>query len=790
MLYLGEKITVFDGGFGSELERRGIFCQTPEDLNIDNAEAVKSIHRAYSCADVATANTFGLNPIKYRGKYSLREVALRAVENARVSKKPVLFDVGPTGAMLEPVGKLGFEEAYEAFKTVAEISRDIADGYILETFSDIYELKAAILAFKENSALPVFATATFDASGRTLTGSTPEIVANTVSGLGADALGVNCSLGPKELLPIVKRLLDATSLPVIVQPNRGLPEIENGRTVYRLGAEEFEYYIEKMVEMGVSAVGGCCGTTPEFIERIAKFSGQSVKKREHIAAAAVNSANRLCVIDGVKICGERLNPTGKKALKEALINGDLDYLADEAIKQQEAGADILDINAGLPQIDEKALMPKIIKRVQEYCDLPLQIDSSNAEAIEAAARVCNGIPLINSVNGDDEVMARIFPIAKKYGAVVLGLAMDKNGVPETAEKRVEIAKRIIKRAAEFGIPKHRIIIDTLVVTASAEQRLVKETLSALEAVSRLGVKTALGVSNVSFGLPNRPLLNRTFLTMALERGLNMPIMNPLDGEMTGAVKAFALLSGLDENAEDYIETYKDFSPSAAQALKKEKSERTANTLFDCVKLGLKNRAGHLAEEELKIREPLEVVNEVLIKALDEVGRLYEQGKLFLPQLISSAEAAKAAFKVVSEKLGSRAEPKGKVVLATVRGDVHDIGKNIVKVVIESYGWKTIDLGKDVSTEEVVKAVAENDPDAVGLSALMTTTVPSMEATIKALREAGCRAKIFVGGAVLNPETAARIGADYYTKDALEMAKKLDEVRGKEMKRPAKMTSDG
>lgn len=773
-MLLGEKIVVFDGGFGSELERLGL-SGIPEELNITNAEQIKSIHKSYANAgaDIISTNTFGLNPIKYHGKYELREVAEAACENARATSKTVFFDVGPSGAMMEPIGSLSFEEAYEAYKTVANISKDLCDGYILETFSDLYELKAAVLAFKENTDLPVFATATFDKTCRTLTGSTPEIVANTLEGLGADAIGVNCSLGPKELIPVVRRLLNSTRLPVIVQPNRGLPVIEQGKTVYKLSKEDFLESVAEMVRMGVSIIGGCCGTTPEFIKAISVFSGENVKKIAYFPRTVINSANTLCEIDGVKICGERLNPTGKKKLKEALINEDFDYLTAEALKQQEAGADLLDLNCGLPEIDEKTLMPKIIKRIQEYCDLPIQIDSSSAEAIEAAVRVYNGIPLINSVNGDEEVMSRIFPIAKKYGAVVLGLAMDKEGVPKTAEKRFEIAKRIVSRAKDYGIPPEKIMIDTLVVTASAEQELVKETLKALELVSKTGVKTALGVSNVSFGLPNRPLINRTFLAMALVRGLNMPILNPSDGEMVGTVRAFELLSGADKNAENFINLFKDYSPVSQCVLTRKKEEQSAETLYDCVRSGLKNRAGELAQKELQNRPPMEIINDVLIKALDEVGRLYEQGKLFLPQLISSAEAAKTAFAEVTKSLSSSSAKKGKVILATVRGDVHDIGKNIVKVVIQSYGWDVIDLGKDVAIEEIVNAVKKNHPFAVGLSALMTTTVPSMEATIKALRKAGCNTKIFVGGAVLNPETAERIGADYYTRDALEMAKTLD-----------------
>lgn len=779
MLQLGKNVIVFDGGFGSELERRGLSGGIPEDLNITNPEDIQAIHKAYSCADIASANTFGLNRIKYHGAYTLEEVAKQAIENARASGNKVFVDIGPTGMMLEPLGTLTFDEAYNAFAEMADITKDLADGYIAETFSDLYELKACILALKEHTDKPIFATVTFDSTGRTLTGSTPEIVANTLEGLGVDALGVNCSLGPKELLPVVERLLSSTTLPVIVQPNRGLPVLENGKTVYKLDIDEFEQYTEKMLEMGVSVIGGCCGTTPDFIQRISRFSGNPVNRPEIEPKTAVNSATVLTEIEGVKICGERLNPTGKKALKEALLTENYDYLIDEALKQQEAGADLLDINVGLPQLDEPTVMPLVVRKIQEYTDLPLQIDSSDAGAIEAGVRYANGIPLINSVNGEEEVMAKIFPIAKKYGAVVLGLTMDKNGVPPTAQGRYEIAKRMIARANDFGIPKHKIMIDTLVVTASAEQAMVRETLEALRLVKALGVKTALGVSNVSFGLPNRPLLNRTFLTMAMTCGLNMPILNPLDGEMTGAIKAHAVLSGEDENSEKYIETYKDYTAASAAALAAAKStEKTAATLSDCVKQGLKNRAEELCEAELQQHDPMYVVNEILIKALEEVGNGYESGKLFLPQLVAAAEAAKQAFAVIGRHLPKDAEPKGKIILATVKGDVHDIGKNIVKVVLESYGYNVIDLGKDVPPEKVVSAYKEHAPIAIGLSALMTTTVKGMEETIAALRSENCKAKIFVGGAVLNAETAQEINADHYTKDALGFAKLLDELCGK------------
>lgn len=774
MLRLGEEVIIFDGGLGSEIEKLGL-NGIPEELNVTHPEEIKKIHRSYSCADCIMTNTFGLNKIKYKGKYSIKELALKAVENARSAGKKVFYDIGPTGAMLKPLGTLSFDEAYEAFAEVVEYTKDAVDGYIIETFSDLYEMKACVLAVKEHTDKPVFATMTFDGTGRTLTGSTPEIVANTLEGLGLDALGVNCSLGPKELEDIVKRFLACTSAPVMVQPNRGLPQLKDGKTVYTLAAEEFDAYIGKFIEMGVSVAGGCCGTTPEFIKSISRYSGRKVNRPDVVKSTVVNSATRAVAIDGVKICGERLNPTGKKKLKEALLEGNFDYLVDEAVAQQEAGADVLDLNVGLPQIDEASAMVEAVTRIQEYVDVPLQIDSSDPLAIERGVRYYNGIPLINSVNGNDEVMDKIFPVAKKYGAVVLGLTMDKNGVPKTAEERFEIAKRIISRAESYGIPRHKIMIDTLVLTASAEQKLVAETVKALRLVRTLGVKTALGVSNVSFGLPNRGLLNKTFLAMAMTCGLNMPIMNPLDGEMSGAVKAFAVLSGEDEHSKNYIETYKDFTATVT-AVKTTKVENiTVADLYDCIKKGIKNQAIELCGKELEKSDAMTVVNDILIKALKEVGREYDEGKLFLPQLVSSAEAAKNAFSVIGERLPKGEAKKGKVVLATVKGDVHDIGKNIVKVVLESYGYEVIDLGKDTPSEKVVQAYVEHLPLAVGLSALMTNTVKGMEETVHALKKSGCSCPIFVGGAVLNETIAKQIGADYYTKDALGFVKTLEKI---------------
>ena len=778
MLPLGKQLILFDGGMGSELERRGLEG-IPEELNITHAGEIRAIHRAYAeaGADIITANSFGLNAVKYRGKYSIAELARAAVENARAAGKEVFFDVGPTGALLAPVGTLSFDEAYEAFAEIARLTSDMVGGYIVETFSDLYELKACVLALKEHSDKPVYATVTFDSTARTLTGSTPEIVAELLEGLGVDALGVNCSLGPRELLPIVERLLAATDLPVIVQPNCGLPKLREGRTCYDLTEDEFESWMRRFVGMGVAVVGGCCGTTPAYIRRLAPLRGRPVPAHCIKKGTVVCSATQRLVIEDVRICGERLNPTGKKALKEALLAENYDYLVSEAIRQQDAGADLLDLNVGIPKIDEPAVMRRAVTAVQEYVDLPLQIDSSSPAAIEAGVRYYNGVPLVNSVNGEEEVMARVFPVVKKYGAVVLGLTMDKNGVPRTAEERFAIAKRIVERAEQYGIPRRRVMIDTLVLTASAEQPLVMETVKALSLVRTLGVKTALGVSNVSFGLPNRPLLNKTFLTMAMTCGLNMPILNPLDGEMTGAVKAFAVLADTDAGAEKYIGAYRDFTPAqlAAPAAGKPAAAEAPTDLYGCVRRGVRQGVREAAERELAEKAPLDVVNDVLVRALEEVGALYEKGVLFLPQLIASAEAAKEAFAVVGEHMPKNAAGKGTVVVATVHGDVHDIGKNIVKVVAQSYGFEVVDLGKDVPKEKVVEAALRIRPLAVGLSALMTTTVASMEETIRALREAGCTAKIFVGGAVLTAEIAREIGADCYTANALGFVKALESL---------------
>ena len=778
MLY--EKITIFDGGFGSELDRLGLPTSCPEDLNITNPKDIQAIHLAYAKnSDYITTNTFGLNSIKYHGKYSIKEVAVAAIQNARVTGKKVFFDIGPTGQILKPMGTLSFDDAYNSFKEIALITKDLVDGYIIETFSDLYEIKACILALKENTSLPIFATMTFDKTGRTLTGSTPEIVANTLTNLDVDALGVNCSLGPDELFDMVRRMSLYTNKPIIIQPNRGLPKIKNGKTFYDMDKDHFIESIGKYLPLGVAILGGCCGTTPEFIEGLAKkYKGLDVVKRQVSERTLINSATKMVEIDGVKVCGERLNPTGKKKLKAALQTQDYDYLVSLAL-EQEADSDLLDLNCGLPGIDEAFVMQNAVMKIQEFVDLPLQIDSSNYDAIDRGCRYYNGIPLVNSVNATKEIMDKVFPIVKKYGAVILGLAMDEEGVPKTAEERFLKAKLILDTAISYGIPKERVMIDTLVLTASAEQDLVKETLKALTMVRGLGVKTALGVSNVSFGLPFRPLLNRTFLTMAMYAGLNMPIINPKDLEMLNAIYAYRALVGIDKNSEEFINRFADIEevkPTLVSKgnidLKKESSEID---LYMAVKKGLRNMVLNLLDKELLEKEPMDIINNVLIRALKDVGEAYDKGKMYLPQLIASAEAAKEAFGIISNKFPSSGEEKGLVVMATVKGDVHDIGKNICKVVMESYGYKVIDLGKDTPIEVILDAYKKYNPDVIGLSALMTTTVVSMEETIKALRGINCKAKIVVGGAVVTEDIAKRIGADYYSSDALDLVNTLDRI---------------
>lgn len=769
---LGKSILIFDGAFGTELEKRGIMSKCPEMLNITAPDQIAAIHKSYIEAgcDFITTNTFGANRIKMPDLD--RAMAIRSAiglaSRFRTTQK-VMMDIGPLGKMLYPMGELTFDDAYEAFKEMVVTARDLVDGFILETFTDLYELKCALLAVKENSDKPVFTTMTFDATGHSLTGTSPRIMAELMSNMGADAVGVNCSLGPDDLRPIVAELLQYSDKPVLVQPNRGLPTLKDGKATYSLSQEDFASTMAEFCQQGVAVIGGCCGTNPDFIRAIAANKGLPVVQRHVEKQTVITSATRVVVFDKVRICGERINPTGKKKLKEAILNGDFDYLFKEAIKQEEAGADLLDVNLGVPKTDDVANMKKVVTQLGEITALPLQIDSSNPAAIEAGCRYYNGVPLINSVNGNEDNMAAIFPIARKYGAVVLGLTMDDNGIPQTAEERLVIAKRILAGAEQYGIGRHRMMADTLTLTCSAQQPLVKETLRALRMVTeQLGVKTALGVSNVSFGMPKRELINSTFLAMALENGLTMPIINPCNAMMGNTVLAFNALRGEKNDLDDFVE--KSVEQTAAPA------PTSTLTLADAVRRGLKEDSIALTREALATQHPMDIINNVLIPTLNAVGSDFEQQKIFLPQLISASEACKEAFAVIKERFSQGGSNKGNIVLATVKGDVHDIGKNIVKVLFESYGYNVIDLGRDTDKEVILEAARKYHPIVIGLSALMTTTVLSMEETNLYLKSNGIDIPVYVGGAVLTPILAREIQADGYTKDALEFVEAVEHFK--------------
>ncbi len=764
---------IFDGAFGTELEKRGIMSKTPELLNITNPDQIADIHRAYIEAgcDFITTNTFGANRVKMpdEDRKAVIESAI-ALARRHSNGQFVMMDIGPLGKMLYPMGELTFDEAYESFKEMVVTARDLVDGFILETFSDLYELKCALLAVKENCDKPVFTTMTFDATGHTLTGTSPRIMAELMSNMGADAIGVNCSLGPNDLRPIVEELLKYSDKPVLVQPNRGLPTLKNGKATYQLSADEFARVMSYFQQKGVAILGGCCGTNPDFIRAIAVNKGKAVASRGIQRGTVITSATRLVEMDGVRICGERINPTGKKKLKEAIINGDIDYIFKEAIKQEEAGAHLLDVNLGVPKTDDVANMKNVVTRLGEITSLPLQIDSSNPEAIEVGCRYYNGVPLINSVNGNADSMARIFPIAKKYGAVVLGLTMDDSGIPQTAEERLAIARRIADGAEKHGIPRHRLMMDTLTLTCSAQQELVKETLRALRMVRKeLGVPTALGVSNVSFGMPNRELINSTFLAMALECGLTMPIINPCNAVMTNTILAFNALRGNAADLDNFVEKSVATEPATPVA--------STLGLGEAVRRGLREESVALTHAALQTDAPMTIINETLIPTLNQVGADFEKQRIFLPQLIAASEACKDAFGVLKERFTQGENTKGTVVLATVKGDVHDIGKNIVKVIFESYGFKVVDLGRDTAKETILEAARQHSPIVIGLSALMTTTVLSMEETIVFLKENGVKTPIFVGGAVLTQSLADEIKADGYTKDALEFVEAVNGFLG-------------
>ena len=791
---------LLDGGMGTMLQAAGMKLGTrPEDLNVENPELIRSIHAKYAAAGsrVVNANTFGASPHKLAdSKYTLEEVITAGIANCKQAVAPygalVTLDVGPLGELLEPSGTLAFEDA------VAEYGRIVragvaagADILYFETFTDLYEMKAALLAAKENSTLPIMASMSFEANGRTFTGCTVESFAATARGLGANAVGINCSLGPKEIFPMAKRLAEAVpgDFPVFVKPNAGLPRADGSG--YDITPQLYAMQMKPYRELHLFAAGGCCGTTPEFIQMLnGVFADCKPGRPEHPMLSVICSPVDCVNVDGITVVGERINPTGTKRFQQALRDGDMNYILEQAVSQAEAGAQILDVNVGAPGVDEPALMEQVVKALQSVVSLPLQLDSSHAEALERGLRVYNGKPIVNSVNGEPEVLEKVLPLCKKYGAAVVGLAIDERGIQPKAEDRVAIARRIKKAALEAGIPQEDIYIDCLTLTASAQQEDVLATVQALHTCkTELGVRTILGVSNISFGLPCRPYLNTTFLTMAMYAGLDLAIMNPSSEEMMAAVYAYNVLTNRDKQSGRYIARYADQVPASA-ALAKAMQDKAASgvpaaaeaagpavsgpyaPLMKAVEQGLKGEAAACTKALLAEKEPLELVDEALIPALDIVGVKYEKGKLFLPQLLQAASAAQSAFdeiKTAIAQRGGAGASKGRIVLATVKGDVHDIGKNIVKVILENYGFEVIDLGRDVPVETVVETVREKDVHLVGLSALMTTTLKSMEETIAALHAAKLDCKVMVGGAVLTPEYAEKIGADWYAKDAKQSA---------------------
>ncbi len=771
----GKKVVILDGAMGTMLQNFGLkIGEKPEMLNLTNPQIVYNIHKAYleSGADIIYTNTFGANRIKMKD-YPYQEVVEKGIEIARRAVNDfgygkIALDMGSIGELLEPIGSLSFDEAYEIYKEIVLIAKDKVDLFVIETMSDLYELKAAVLAVKENCVLPVITTMSFDQSLRTFAGCPIEAMIATMEGLGVNALGVNCSLGPKQLDEIVNVLTKKCSLPIILKPNAGLPFIRNGVTEYDVSAEEFAEVMAGYVQRGVSIVGGCCGTTDKYIEKLAqKVKNMNVAEHNVLAVSCLASGTRYLEIDSPKIIGERINPTGKKLMREAIANKDIGYFENQAVEQFQAGADILDINMGVPNIDEAQMMKIAVKAVQGVVDLPVQIDSSDAIAVEMGARYANGKVIINSVNGDDEVLEKILPIAKKYGAMVLGLTIDKDGVPKTVEKRLQIAEKIVNYASKIGIKKENLIIDCLTLTVGAEQEQAIKTLQAIKLVKeKLGVKTVLGVSNISFGLPNRQIVNSHFMTMALSFGLDLAIINPNIAEMMQSFRVYNLINGNDKNGEKYIESF-------GKQVECGVSNGGTDSLKDCIIKSLKSNAVQVVKSLLKSQNGLDIIDSEVIPALDYVGDMYEKGKLFLPQLISSAETAKSVCDIIKLSLGNNENiSQTKIVLATVEGDVHDIGKNIVKTVLQNYGYQIVDLGKDVRVENVVAEVKNSRPKVLGLSALMTTTVKNMERTIKAVRAVDNDIVIFVGGAVLNEGVAKEIGADYYSKDPRQMVKML------------------
>ena len=785
--YLKDNILIFDGAMGTMLQKEGLpIGDNPEIFGIKNPHKLLKIHKKYleAGSNVLTTNTFGCNELKVNKLgYTVEEVIDRAVSIAKQAieesdkSKPrfVALDIGPIGEMLEPMGTLSFDRAYEIFKRqVIQGEKSGADLIIIETMMDLYEAKAAVLAAKENTNLPVICTMTFDENGRSFTGCLPEAMVATIEGLGVDALGVNCSLGPKQLLPIVKTITELANVPVIVQANAGLPVIKEGQAIYEMNDEEFFQGVKNFVDLGVSIIGGCCGTNETFIKKICdnidKLQKKEPKRRK---STIVCSAAKYIDIQGPAIVGERLNPTGRQLLIDAYVSGNNDYVINLALEQSNEGSEILNVNVGVPDLDEERAMKRVIKGIQEVVDVPLQLDSSNVKALEAGLRYYNGRTIVNSVNGKEKSLETILPIVKKYGACVVGLTLDENGIPSTAEGRFNIAKKIVERAEQYGIKRQDIFIDCLSLTVSAQQDEAMETIKAIKMVKEnLGCKTILGVSNISFGIPNRQALNNTYLNLALGAGLDLAIINTEDRTMVESIDAYKVISNMDKGCLDYIEKFKFVSNDNKT---KERKNYDNLTLEDAIERGLKEEAKDLTLKILESHDEHFVLDKVLIPALDVVGTKYDKGELFLPQMIQAAETVKVSLNIIKERLSknNNTSSKGKIIVATVQGDIHDIGKNIVKIMLENYGYEVIDLGKDVPIEEVVKRAKEENIQLIGLSALMTTTVENMKKTIKALKENNINARVFVGGAVVTEEYAQKINADYYSKDAksaVEIAK--------------------
>lgn len=822
----GKRMLFFDGGMGSLLQERGLKQgELPETWNLKKPEELIRIHREYleAGADIVLANTFGANRFKYE---NLDEIIAAGIANAKTAVREsgknayVALDMGPTGKLLKPMGTLDFEEAVSVYAEVVKAGEKAgADLILIETMSDTYELKAAVLAAKENSSLPVMATVVFDEGHKLLTGASPENVVALLEGLRVDALGINCGLGPKQMKPIFERLARFASIPLIIMPNAGLPRVENGKTVYDVDPAEFAEDMAEIIAMGAWFAGGCCGTTPAHIRALTEKCKDVVPKALTKKDDTIVTSYSKAVLLGGKpaIIGERINPTGKSKFKQALRDNNMEYILEEGVKQADAGADILDVNVGLPEIDEVAMMKQTVYELQGILPLPLQIDTTNAEAMEAAMRIYNGKPMINSVNGKEEVMKEIFPLVQKYGGVVVGLTLDEAGIPTTAEGRLAIAEKIYRTAESYGIERKNIVIDALTMTMSTDDTSAGTTLEVVKKIKEQGGRTVLGVSNISFGLPHREILNAAFFSMAMNAGLSAGIINPNVASMRQAYDTYCVLGGFDSQCMNYIEKYAalqtvtTLAPAGAAGTGAAGGNGTTtgaangtgtangmagNTaaggngttagaaggipaLQNAIVKGLKEQAYRGTKEALASgRDTMDVINGELIPALDIVGQAFEKGTMFLPQLLMSAEAAKAGFAAIREYVestGTRQEKKGTVVIATVKGDIHDIGKNIVKVLLENYGFDVIDLGKDVPPEAVVEAVQQSGARLVGLSALMTTTVASMEETIKQLREKAPGCKVMVGGAVLTKEYADMIGADYYARDAMQSVHYAEEI---------------